>query len=92
MKKTKLFFALLAIILAGTFLVAENTMGRTDPACIYSQQYYKLGFSYMPTGQMGLHYVCFINPYICTYYLPDPVLQPDDFHPCRTGVYYPVNG
>lgn len=90
MKKIRIFLMCAAVISAICLAAAEVT-AKTEPACIYSQQYYKLGFNYFPTGQLGLHYVCFTGPsWICTYYVPDPVSAPDDYYPCRSGYYYQI--
>lgn len=88
MKRLRIILCAMAIVLAVGASFAFRD--KTDPPCRYSQQYYKSGFNYFPTGQLGLHYVCMMVPYPCTYYLPDPVLQPDDYHPCQTGMYYPI--
>lgn len=89
MKRLRIILCAMAVVLAvgASFAFRE----KTDPPCRYSQQYYKIGFNtFQPTGQLGLHYVCFMTPQICTYYLPDPVLAPEDFHPCQQGAYYPI--
>lgn len=86
MKKFRLILMSLVIVLA-----VGGAFASSDPPCSYSQQYYKVGSSYLPTGQLGVHYVCLMCPTVCTYYLPDPVLQPENFVPCRQGVYYQLN-
>lgn len=88
MKRLRIILASLAVILAISASFAFRD--KVDPPCRYSQQYYKSGFNYFPTGQLGLHYTCIICPFACTYYLPDPVLQPDNYVPCQQGVYQPI--
>jgi hypothetical protein len=90
MKKIRVLLACLAIVAAALLVTTEAFSGR-DPACTYSQQFYKSGQNYFPTGQLGLHYVCYITPMACTYYQPDPVLQPDNYVPCRQGFYQCIN-
>lgn len=85
MKKFRLILMSLVIVLAVGGAVAS-----TEPPCVYEQQYYRSGFSFLPAGQMGVQYACILCPFACTYYRPEPVLQPDNYAPCREGVYLPI--
>jgi len=85
MKKFRLILMSLVIVIA-----VGGAFASTEPPCVYQQQFYKLGFNYQPAGQMGLHYACILCPFACTYYRPDPVLQPDNYVPCRQGIYLPI--
>ncbi len=85
MKKFRLIVMSLVIVLA-----VGGAFASTEPPCVYEPQYYKSGFNYLPTGQLGVQYVCVLCPFACTYYRPDPVLQPTNFVPCRQGIYLPI--
>jgi hypothetical protein len=88
MKRLRIILTAIALMLGigGSIALAEES----DPPCSYQQQYYKVNFSFVPAGTLGLHYACVVAPYPCTYYLPDPVLQPNNYVPCRQGVYIPI--
>lgn len=71
-------------------LAVGGAFATTDPPCVYEPQFYKLGLSFQPTGDLGVHYVCVLCPFACTYYRPDPVLMPNYYAPCREGLYLPI--
>jgi hypothetical protein len=56
-------------------------------ACEYSPQYYYTGSNYVYAGTFGENYYCWNYQYVCTYYKPNPVLQPNYYAPCRTGFF-----
>ncbi len=85
MKKIRVLLMALAVLIA-----VGGAFATTDPPCVYQQQYYRMGSTFLPAGTEGLHYVCIWCPSACTYYLPDPVLQPNNYFPCKTGTYYPI--
>jgi len=79
------------ILMSFIILIAVGgAFATTDPPCVYEQQYYKTTMSYQPAGIIGVEYACILCPFACTYYRPDPVLQPYNFVPCRTGLYLPI--
>jgi hypothetical protein len=81
---------LVVVVLASTAIAASDVLGRNDPPCVYAMQFYKSGMGYYPAGMEGLHYACVVSPPACTYYRPDPVLKPNDYHPCKSGFYLPI--
>lgn len=56
-------------------------------ACEYSPQYYLSGSTYVYAGIFGEDYYCWDYQYVCTYYRPNPVLQPNYYLPCRNGFF-----
>jgi hypothetical protein len=79
------------ILMSFIILIAiGGAFATSDPPCVYDQQFYKSGLNYFPTGIYGVHYACAVCPYNCTYYRPDPVLQPNNYVPCKTGLYVPI--
>jgi hypothetical protein len=85
MKKFRMILMSFIILIA-----VGGAFATTDPPCVYEQQYYRVGQAFYPTGTYGVSYVCMACPFACTYYLPDPVLQPNNYFPCRTGMYFPL--
>lgn len=85
MKKFRLILMSLVIVLA-----VGGAFGSTEPPCVYEQQFYRLGLGFAPAGQLGVQYACILCPFACTYYRPDPVLQPNNYFPCRQGIYLPI--
>jgi hypothetical protein len=85
MKKIKLAFIAVAI------LAAVGGAFATKPCveCAYSTQYYYNGQGYIPAGDYGNDYYCYMTAGTCTYYRPDPVGQPFYYVPCRTGMWMP---
>jgi hypothetical protein len=83
MKRIKLVLICIAIMLAlGTAFAT-----RPCQSCIYSDQYYFNGYTYVYAGEFGYDYYCLQFGGTCTYYRPYPFTQPNYFLPCRTGVY-----
>lgn len=89
MKKVKLLFACLAVVIA-TCMATAPAKAMSDPPCVYEYQYKKTIGGYEPAGIMGIQYACSYAGTGCTYYLPDPVLHPTTFAPCRPGYYIPI--
>lgn len=85
MKKFRIILMSFIIVIA-----VGGAFATTDPPCVYEPQFYKLGLVYQPAGTMGVHYACILCPFACTYYQPNPVLQPNNYVPCRTGLYLPI--
>jgi hypothetical protein len=86
MKKIKMVLVLLAIMIAigGSFATAPCE------TCESYTQYYRDGNYYYPAGSYGDEYICEGTIGTCTYWRPNPVLQPFYYVPCRTGYYTPV--
>jgi hypothetical protein len=85
MKKFRLILMSL-VISAGV----GGAFASADPPCVYQPQYIRNLIGFQPAGVMGVNYACILCPFSCTYYLPDPVLQPNNYVPCRQGVYLPI--
>jgi hypothetical protein len=81
MKKIKIFFLGLAIVLAlGSAATAKQNF------CEYQPQYRKIGPAYYPAGEYAYNYHCVGGgPFVCTYYKPNP--QVNMYSPCRWGFY-----
>jgi hypothetical protein len=92
MKRFRIFFLAIFSVALTAAAFATESFAENDPPCVYTPQYYKSGFGYIPAGTEGIHYACIISPPVCTYYLPDPVLKPNDYHPCKSGHYLPIYG
>ncbi len=58
--------------------------------CSYSQQYIWTGSGYSPVGEWGVDFDCWITAGTCTYYKPEPALQPNVYAPCHQGAYTPL--
>jgi hypothetical protein len=79
------------ILMSFIILIAVGgAFATTDPPCVYQQQFYRSGFGFYPAGTEGVHYACVLCPFACTYYRPDPVLQPNNYVPCKSGLYLPI--
>ena len=81
MKKIKLAFIAMAILVSigGAFA----TRSRID--CRYSLQYYQVGSSFVPAGEIGVNYVCEVGPGICTFYQVG-----SNYAACQTGTYFVI--
>jgi hypothetical protein len=86
MNKIKMAFIAVAILAAVTGAFAT----RPCFACEYSQQYIWNGGGYTPVGEYGVDFDCIVASGICTYYRPEPVLQPTVYSPCHMGVWTPL--
>lgn len=85
MKKFRVILMSFIIIVA-----VGGAFASTEPPCVYQQQYYRQGLGYAPAGVYGVQYACILCPFTCTYYRPDPVLQPNNYQPCKDGIYIPI--
>lgn len=84
MKRTKISLMALAAIAALTTAFA------TRPDCLScenTQQYHKNGSVYEAMGEFGIDYDCDPNVSTCTYYRPNPVMQPNVYAACRLGTW-----
>ena len=86
MNKIKLAF------IAITILTAVGGAFATRPCaqCEHSVQYWYNGGGYVPVGIYGVDFDCFITGGVCTFYRPDPALQPNVYAPCHEGAYMPL--
>jgi hypothetical protein len=84
MKKIKVICFAVAILLS-----MGSTLGKSSRfSCVYAPQYYHNGFYYVSVhGRFGYEYYCEYAPEVCTYYKPNPVIQPNYYLPCRDGEY-----
>jgi hypothetical protein len=55
--------------------------------CVFAEQYYYYGGSYVPAGTFGYDFYCLDFGGVCTYYKPNPISQPNTYLPCRSGVH-----
>ena len=85
MKKFRVILMSFIIMIA-----VGGAFATTDPPCVFEQQFYKVGFGYAPAYGYGTQYACVLCPFACTYYRPDPVLEPNNYFPCRAGLYVPI--
>jgi hypothetical protein len=86
MNKVKLAFIAIAILTAvgGAFATTSCVQ------CEHSTQYYYNGMGYVPVGEYGADYDCYVTGGICTYYKPDPIGQPNVYAPCHEGAFLPL--
>ena len=87
MKKLKFGLMTAAIIIA----IGSAFASKPTDLCEMDPQYYKVGSSYVLTGEIGVTYVCVGTGGVCTYTHPNPVTQPDYYGACRPGTYTPFN-
>ena len=87
MKKIKLGLMTFVIIMAISGAVASAP---DNDFCDINIQYYKVGFIYLPAGEVGYNYACIYTADICTYWRPNPVMAPDTYVPCKKGLYFPL--
>lgn len=78
----------IAIFLGIGGAFASRIKAKVD--CDGDYQYYLSGQAYYQTGQEGVTYLCDQAPFICTYYKPNPITQPNSYAPCDEGEYYPI--
>jgi hypothetical protein len=73
-------------------IIALGTSFATVPcqSCLNYTQYYEAGTYYFPAGVYGQEYTCEGSIGPCTFWRPNPVLQPNYYMPCRTGYYTPI--
>lgn len=87
MNKIKLAFISIAILAAVGGAFATNSCF----TCGYSDQYVWTGSHYqLLTGEYQEDYDCYMNAGVCTYYRPEPYLQPNNYAPCHEGLYTPL--
>ena len=87
MKKVKVILSTIVVSIAITGALAAKTAAFCDTA----PQYYKLGDSYIYAGELGIDYTCITQSVAtCTYWRPNPVMQPNAYQPCKVGCYYPL--
>ena len=84
MKKLKI--VLMTFVIIGAISTAFAT--KPNDFCDINEQFYKIGFSYLPAGELGVNYACIQVPFICTYWQPNPVMQPGLFVPCKNGLFF----
>ena len=60
------------------------------PECYYSPQFYKVDELYFPAGEKGVNYHCMMVGGTCTWYKPDPILQPNTYVHCTEGYYFKI--
>jgi hypothetical protein len=86
MSKIKLAFIAIAILTAvgGAFATTSCVQ------CEHSTQYYYNGAGDVEVGEYGADFDCFVTGGTCTYYKPDPVVQPNVYAPCHQGIYMPL--
>jgi hypothetical protein len=88
MKKLKVILLTVVVSIAITGALAAKKAAFCDTA----PQYYKNGDSYIPAGELGVNYTCITQvPATCTYWRPNPVMQPTTYQPCKWGCFYPLN-
>ena len=88
MKKAKIVFMATAIFLGVGGAFASKIRVKTD--CSADTQYYLSGSNYFQAGGYGITYYCDQAPFICTYYKPNPISQPNTYNPCVIGEYTPI--
>lgn len=87
MKRVKIILMCTAVALA----IGTAFATRPCQSCIYSDQFYQTSNGYVPAGQFGVDYYCFqYGTNVCTYYRPFPIAQPNNYVPCKMGVYTPI--
>ncbi|WP_205514177.1 hypothetical protein [Longitalea arenae] len=59
---------------------------RAPNSCEGQPQYYRVGNSYFPAGDYGVHFTCQAGGGTCTWYKPNP-FNPSSWAPCRTGAF-----
>lgn len=76
-----------ALIGIACFIAIGGAIASESKAeCESQTQYFKWGNSYIPAGQIGVHYTCQGSVGVCTYVLSNPG-DPGSFVPCRTGSF-----
>lgn len=85
MKKLKV-----AIIATAIFTGVGGAFATNCEQCENSPQFVWTGNGYMRVGNWGEDFDCYVTAGTCTYYQPDPVLQPNNYTPCHIGLYTPL--
>ncbi|MBO9200969.1 MULTISPECIES: hypothetical protein [Niastella] len=85
MNKVKVAFIAFAI-----FAGVGGAFGTTCVQCENSPQYIWTGAGYMRVGLYGEDWDCFVAGGICTYWIPDPIGQPNVYAPCHEGSWFPL--
>lgn len=77
---------LISLSLAISTAISASVMHHCFSCTAFTQYYYD-GSTYNLAGSYGYDYLCFDDPGVCTYYKPNPILQPNYYRPCRDGIF-----